>query len=174
MVSDVHVERDANGNIDGEKSYILYMDQGATPYNTEVTENADGSKNFVYHTDVLQEDGTPVYVQGGIDIKVSFETLFDKHYIPFTFKEFTGEAKYTKAIMRTNDLLYPVVDEERIKDVVMTANYPISDAFISVTSPEGEVLYKDVYRYRTHHKYTAPLKDILKIDELKAFENGNA
>lgn len=173
MVSDVHVERDANGNIDGEKSYILYMDQGATPYNTEVTENADGSKNFVYHTDVLQEDGTPVYVQGGIDIKVSFEKLFDKHYIPFTFKEFTGEAKYTKAIMRTNDLLYPVVDEERIKDVVMTANYPISDAFIEIRDIKGNVLYKDVYHFIDHITYTAALKDIVKTDEIKPFVNAS-
>ncbi|MBR7165294.1 MAG: hypothetical protein IKD18_03350 [Clostridia bacterium] len=158
MVSDVHVVRDENGEINGEESYILYMDQVATPYNTDVQVN---------------EDGTPVYVQGGVDIKVDFKTLFEKHYIPFTFKEFTGEAKYQKAIMRTNDLLYKTCRAEDLKNVVMTANYPISDAFITVKDVDGNIIYKDVYRYPTHHKYKAVFKEILKIDELKQFENGS-
>ncbi|MBR3836606.1 MAG: hypothetical protein IKJ74_00530 [Clostridia bacterium] len=173
MVSDVHVVRDENGEINGEESYILYMDQVATPYQTDVQVNEDGTKSYTYHTDVLQEDGTPVYVQGGVDIKVDFKTLFEKHYIPFTFKEFTGEAKYQKAIMRTNDLLYKTCRAEDLKKVVMTANYPISDAFITVKDVDGNIIYSDVYRYPTHHKYKAVFKEILKIDELKQFENGS-
>ncbi|MBR2616343.1 MAG: hypothetical protein IKC69_06675 [Clostridia bacterium] len=172
MVSDVHVERDECGNVDGQKSYILYMDQVATPYGTEVIEKENGEKERIYHTDIYQEDGTPVYVQGGVDVKVDFETLFNKHYIPFTFKELIGEAKYQKPILRTNNILRTSFCADELKDIVLTANYPISDAFITVTTPEGKVLYRDVYRYRTHHKYTAPLKTILKLDELRQFENG--
>ncbi|MBR2616435.1 MAG: hypothetical protein IKC69_07140 [Clostridia bacterium] len=173
MVSDVHVVRTESGEIDGEESYILYMDQVATPYGTEVKEAEDGTKSYTYHTDLLQADGTPVYVQGGVDIKVNFKTLFEKHYIPFTFKEFTGEAKYQKAIMRTNNLLYKTCRAEDLKKVVMTANYPISDAFITVKDVDGNILYKDVYRYTSHHRYDAVFEEILKIDELKQFENGS-
>ena len=79
MVSDVHVERDENGAIDGEKSYILYMDQVATPYNTDVVTAEDGTKTFTYHTDVYQSDGTPVYVQGGVDVKCDLSLFAWQH-----------------------------------------------------------------------------------------------
>ena len=156
MVSHVHVERSEKGEIDGEKSYILYMAQTDTPCDTCV----------------LQEDGTPVSVQGGIDVKADFKTLFEKSYLPFTFKEFLGEAKWAKPVVRTNGILCPVFDTEKLKEIVLTANYPISDAFIEVRTREGELLYKDVYRCMDHTTYTLALKDILKLDDLKPFVTG--
>ena len=156
MVSHVQVERGDAGEIDGEKSYILYMDQAADPSDTRI----------------LQEDGTPVSVQGGIDVKVDFKTLFDGHYLPFTFKEFLGEAKWAKPVVRTNGILCPVFDTEKLKEIELTANYPISDAFIEVKTREGELLYKDVYRCADHLTYTLALRDILKLSELEPFVTG--
>ncbi len=180
MVSQVHVERDENGEIDGEKSYILYMDQVATPYQTEVKEKENGEKEYLYHTDTLQADGTPVYVQGGIDIKVDFKTLFEKHYIPFTFKEFTGEASYAKPVIRMKEIatgeniLRTIFTTEHLKEIEIQANYPFSDIFITVTDRDGTLLYEDVYRCPTHHKYALALKDILKLEDLKLFQNGRS
>lgn len=72
MVVSVHVVTNGDGSINAKESYITILDQGSS------------------FEDVVDPDGTKVKVQGGVDEKETFEFLYNKGYIPFTFGEFIG------------------------------------------------------------------------------------
>ncbi|MBR2635331.1 MAG: hypothetical protein IKD31_07110 [Clostridia bacterium] len=142
MVSDVFVSRDAEGAVNGAESYVLWCAQGANS------------------------------AECGIDQKKSFDSLFEENYLPFTFAEFCGKAALKKSIMRTNNILRTCCNTEEMKEIVLTASYPISDAFVRVVANTGEVLYSDSYHYENRFSYTAELAKIVKAEEVKAFSNG--
>ena len=148
MVSDVHVVRDENGAINGEESYILYMDQGATL------------------KDYVTEDGTTVQLQGKIDEKATFTELFSKSYITFTFGEFIGTDPVEKAQVTTN-----LPAEATLQDAincVITANYPMAYTHITLTDASGKTVYDQKAHSDTINVYALFFGKILPISELRS------
>ncbi|MBR2616378.1 MAG: hypothetical protein IKC69_06850 [Clostridia bacterium] len=125
------VVRNADGTIDGKKSFTTYCDQ------VKYTDEA--------HHKRTQEDGTEYRVQGGVDVQISFEELYRTYYIPFTFKEFLGTDPVEKAEV-TLSVPEGVVSIRELAKAKLEANYAISDVFLNILSPEGDVLYSRVRR----------------------------
>ena len=122
MVSDYPVVvRNADGTINGEESYVLYMDQ------------ASGWKKYT------ADDGTTVQLQGNIHKKTSFAMLFKQYYIPFTFGEFIG-TEPVEAAEVTLELPDRVTPSDLATSVIKT-NYPISYVKVTVTDRKGKEAY---------------------------------
>ena len=121
------VVRNADGTINGKESYLCYCDQ--VLYVTEL------------HHRRTQSDGTVYNAQGGVDVKISFADLYKTYYIPFTFKEFHGLDPVEDG-SATLGLTGASVTTDDLKKATLTANYAISDVFITVTSPTGEQLFR--------------------------------
>ena len=120
---DAHVEYDANGNIDPNKSYITMIDQGQTWY------------------EAATEDGQVYQYKGNVDKQMTFTKLFDGNYMPFTFAEFLGtdpiedtvcKISHTGETMKVSDLW----------NTTITCNYGISDIYALVRDAKGNEVYK--------------------------------
>lgn len=116
------VVRDANGKIDGEKSFVTYLDQGSS------------------FADVTLPDGTPARVQGGVDVKVSFANLYSTGYLPFTVAELIGKNPVEKATW-TFSTDAPTITMEELKAQKLTSNYAISDVKMIIKDKNGTELY---------------------------------
>ena len=115
------VVRNADGSINGDESYLLYMDQGS------------GLKDYT------AADGTTVRLQGKVDFKATFSELFSKSYIAFTFAEFLGTdpvepGELTLALPKT------VTPGEMIAGE-LCSNYPISYFNVTLTDDSGNITY---------------------------------
>ncbi len=147
------VVRNADGTINGEESYLLYMDQGSKL------------------KDYTAADGSTVQLQGKIDEKATFAELFKSSYITFTFGELTGADPVEKAEVTAN-----LPPEATVKDAVncaITANYPIAYVQITLTDTTG----KPVYEKKTHSSnmnvYEMFFARSVSISEIEALlENG--
>lgn len=123
MVSSVPtVSRKPNGEIDGERSFLLYCDQVCY--------------ESAWHHVRFTEAGDLWRIHGGLDVKVSFASLFQGGYIPFTFKEFLGTAPVQKARIATG-IETDEVSVEELKKKVFSANYPLSDLFFEGKGNKG-------------------------------------
>ena len=69
MIVSSHPVYKSDGTIDGDNSYVIYLDQGSSMES------------------VRQPDGSIVSVQGGIDVKETYAKLFRSAYVPFTFAD---------------------------------------------------------------------------------------
>lgn len=126
--TDAHVEYIPGTTlIDGNKSYITIIDQ---------------AQSWVSYTTGA---GVSYQVKSNVDAKVTFRKLYSAHYLPFTFKEFTGADKvestdvkfsYAGASAKLSDLYKATV----------TCNYAVSDAYIIVTDASGKEVYKHAVR----------------------------
>ena len=127
MVSEkAHVEYLEDGSIDGEKSYVLFMEQVSSWKNKEY-------------------NGQSFPQQGNVDEKYTFNKLFKSSYLPFTIKELIGEDPVEKSVV-TLDYAEPTATPEALKGAKITSNYEISDITICVTDPDG----KEAYKYITN------------------------
>ena len=125
------VIRNEDGAVDGAKSYLTYCEQGL--YTTAANRLR------------VQKDGTEYRVQGGVDVKITFDELFNSYYLPFTFAEFLGTdpveegeiyaANGTDAVLDPQGLTLTDLDS-----AFFYGNYSISDAFTTVTDAEGNLL----------------------------------
>lgn len=127
MCSDVQVVRDAAGKIDGEKSYILYIDQTA------------GWK------DDKQTNGDPYLRQGNVDAKMTFQKLFNTSYIPFSLPELMGLDPVEKSETTFSFTEGNTISIDQLKASGVSSNYAISDAYVMILDADGkEVDYKAV------------------------------
>ena len=115
-----------DGSIDGEKSYILFMEQVSSWKN----------KDF---------NGQSFPQQGNVDEKYTFNKLFKSSYLPFTIKELIGADPVEKSVV-TLDYTEPTATPENLKAAKITSNYEISDITIRVFDPDG----KEAYKYITN------------------------
>ena len=112
-----------NGAIDPAKSYILISEQGQ-----------------VWH-EYTNEAGDVAQMKNSVDRKMTFMELYDNSYIPFTFAEFLG----TKGIDETQcsiDLTGDSVGSSKLFKAKVTANYGISDIYVSLKNAEGKEVYR--------------------------------
>jgi hypothetical protein len=121
MVTEVHVEYN-QGKIDGNKSYIIYIDQAAN------------------YTKQSFEDGSTATIFGSLDQKISFQKLYTSGYLPFTYAEFLGTDPVEKATV-SSTIPQGIPTLKEIADASITSNYAISDLELTLTNTKGEVVY---------------------------------
>ena len=125
MVSSVHVEKNDDGTVSGEKSYVTFIDQATNWW--------DGTL----------ANGNTYRVQGGVDKKYTFEKLFKTSYIPYTFAEFLGTDPVEPG-SATLDTDKTELTLQELIDSTLTANYMISDVFVDFIAEDGTVLFSGV------------------------------
>lgn len=126
MIVSVHVEYNA-GKIDGEKSYVTYLDQGSS-WN-EITDGKEQS---------FTDGGNIVYYQGGIDEKQNFNDLYKKGYVPFTYGELLGTDPIEPATAKLS------VESNKLSDLqqaTVTSNYNLATLSITIYDANGNEVY---------------------------------
>ena len=136
-----HVKRDANGNIDGNNSYIYIIDQSQT------------------WADFTNQYGDNYQAKDCVDTKKTFQELYTECYFPFTFKEFLDEKdaryadilkEYSKDPIEATTASFSYTGSDITKSQLfsgkVTANYGISDVYAIVTNGNGEEVYRHVAR----------------------------
>ena len=114
-----------DGSIDGANSFITIMEQTSTL------------------TKTTREDGETVYVEGGIDKRVSFSQMFKSSYIPFTFAEFLGTDLVEDAeFFLTHKSGEEITSLAQLRDSELTANYPISSVTVVSVDENGNETYR--------------------------------
>ncbi|MBR2309135.1 MAG: hypothetical protein IKA47_01195 [Oscillospiraceae bacterium] len=116
------VVRNADGTIDGQKSFL------------HITEQAQTWQNH------LNEDGFVYQMKPSVDDKRTFNQLLAGGYLPFTFAEFQG----THPIEDTWCKLSVEGDAITARDLFkshITSNYGIYDAYATVTDDAGKEVY---------------------------------
>ena len=125
------VVRNEDGTINGQESYLLYMDQGGTWRQRNV-------------------GGDVVRVQGGLDDKVTFAQLYEDHYLAFTFKEFHGLDPVEKSVTTSTLDGLKTVTPEALAEATVSCNYAISHVTVSVTHGEEEVYRGNAFSPRVN------------------------
>ena len=114
-----------DGSIDGENSFLTILEQTSTPKKT------------------TREDGETVWVEGGIDKRISFEKMFKSSYLPFTFAEFHGEDPVEPLEFHlTHKNGEEITSLAQMRDAKLTANYPISSVHIIARDADGKTTYE--------------------------------
>lgn len=129
--SDAHVEYKSNGEIDGDKSYITIIDQ---------------AQNWESQT----SGGKTYQIKSSVDAKVTFAKLYSSHYVPFTFKEFTG-ADPVEATTYSFSHTDSTITKKQLFSATAKSNYGITDAYIIVTDAGGKQVYKHAVRNTTSY-----------------------
>lgn len=113
-----------DGTIDGENSFLTVLEQTSSPKKT------------------TREDGETVYVEGGIDNRLSFKRMFNASYLPFTFAEFHGKDPVQPLEFHLTDKNGGEIKTlSHLRDSTLTANYPISSVKVRATDKEGNETY---------------------------------
>ena len=150
--SDAVVVRNSDGTINGDKSYVMVIDQAAT----WKTLSNDAGDTFQH--------------KNNVNVKFTFTKLFNSSYIPFTFKEFTGEATiqdtkvslvktngsaYVDGTIRESDRAYitsQTTDTLAWSDLFsarVKSNYGIVDVYVTLYNTSGEQFYRHAVRTGT-------------------------
>ncbi|MBR6558552.1 MAG: hypothetical protein IKT70_06020 [Clostridia bacterium] len=149
MVSSLPVVvRNTDGTINGQESYLYYIDQGTD------------------YTDYYPVDGVKTLLQADIDVKITFEEMLLSGYIPFTFAEFLGTDPVEAGSCKFNVKNETVTSEELLAGKI-TANYVISDVTISIYEPDGTLVICEMDLPNKIGKKTykmSELTDIAKLD----------
>ena len=128
MISkDAHVERDEEGKIIPGESYVFVIDQ--TP--TEM--------------DGVNQAGDKYIYEKNVDSKWDFVTLFKGNYVPFTYKEWTGEDPIEKVEAKVNHT-GDTITYDQIYKLKMTSNYGISDFYVEIRNANGVEVWKSACR----------------------------
>ena len=149
--SDAVVVRNSDGTINGDKSYVMVIDQAAT----WKTLSNDAGDTFTH--------------KNNVNVKWTFTKLFNSSYIPFTFKEFTGEASvedttvsltkgettYITGTIRESDRKYiasATTETLAWNDIFSSrvrSNYGIVDVYVTIYNAEGQQIYRHAVRTGT-------------------------
>lgn len=113
------VVRNADGTIDGEKSFLVLMEQsmGFRP---------------------VEEDGQTVYYFGSTDKVKTFNQLWKEQFIPYTLKIFTGEESYTPAVVSVEEVENGEVKNfDDLKKCFLKANYKMVSLVSVIRDEQG-------------------------------------
>ena len=156
MVSqDPVVVRLPNGKIDPNASYLHVHEQGA-----------GGTKNDTYNYE--QSNGVTMRPLGTIDNKFTFKQLVDKGYIPFTLKEFIGEAtvKAGEAWLGKENYKMENGQEMTVSELFsksLCTNYTLCTVQIQVKAPDGTQLVC----YNPHVNTSPTTKSVALVEALR-------
>ena len=166
MVSqDPVVVRLPDGKIDPNASYLHVHEQGT---------GGTKSDNYNY----TQENGVAIRPLGTIDNKFTFKQLVDKGYIPFTLKEFIGEAtvkageawvgKETSKIENGTEMTV----EELFSKSICT-NYTLCTVQVQVKAPDGtQLVCYNPHINTSPTTKTASLSEALRLERLEPYADG--
>lgn len=124
MIVSNHVVRDDDGGIDGEKSYVVILDQSST---------CEKAQTSYYNAQL----GKTVYLCEELDKKWTYDYLFEKGYLPVTCAELIDESALAKETV-TDSLSTPNVSNMFTGTV--RANYRISSVTVTITDSKGKVV----------------------------------
>lgn len=142
------VVRNSDGTINGEESYVLFMDQGS------------GLKDYT------AADGTVVQLQGKVDTKATFAELFSKSYVPFTFGEFVGSDP-----VEPGQVTLALPESATVSDLIggnIVSNYPIACVQVTMKDTKGAVTYTLRQHSGGIEKYEMLLGKLLSLSEVKS------
>ena len=127
ITCDAQVERKADGTIDGEKSWLTITDQAQT------------------WVEATNDKGDAYEHKNGVNEKRTFNQLKKGYYVPFTYKEFTGEDPFEATECKFSYTGENIKVSSLWKSSV-TSNYGISDVYIMVYDSQGNEVYKHAVR----------------------------
>ena len=155
MVVSVNVVRSSDGSINGLQSTLTYMDQWAI------------------YTDAMQSNGVPYEVEGGVDVVMTFQDVFEDGYLPFTFAELNKQDPVEKAEVSVS-VSGDTVKLNDLSRAQIQCNYIMSDITVSVTNAEGkEVYHKDTIISHMLMPKTTLLNTAVSVKELDSYADGN-
>lgn len=129
--SEAHVVRNSDGTINPDRSSITFLDQVSS------------------WTVDAQSNGKVIRIQGGVDVTVSFRSLYNAGYLPFRLPEFAGTDEVEKASV-SSSLSGSSVAVSVLSGATVSANYPLSDITLTVKDSSGKAVYR----------YTNPINDL--------------
>ena len=156
MVSqDPVVVRGADGKIDPEASYLYVHEQGA-----------GGTKSDKYNYN--QPNGVAMRPLGTIDNKYTFKQLIEKGYVPFTLKEFIGEATVKPGeawVGKENEKLENGTEmtAQELFGKQLCTNYTLCTIQVQVKAPDGTMLV----RYNPHVNTSPTTKSVSLTSALR-------
>lgn len=120
-----HVEYtdEAKTVIDPEKSYVIVVDQGQSW--------AEGTN----------EGGDKYQYQNRVNAKITFKTLYDNAYMPFTYAEWTGDDPIEKTETTFSHTGETITTADIFKGTVKS-NYGISDIYAYIYDAKGNEVCK--------------------------------
>lgn len=160
MAVSVNVVRDADGEIDGQASYAVILEQTST---------LERDQKSVYNAQV----GAQVYLLEELDKKWTFDELFKKGYLPITCKELVENTATAKASV-SDSISGPSLDN--LFSGTLTGTHKISHVTITITDSSGKTLQQatcfnkqqkkntfDINRFDTDTKSVKGTIDISKL-----------
>lgn len=113
--------------IDPDRSYVLILDQH------QGWEEMTNDKGDTFRAKI------------NVDGKFTFQQLYSKGYLPFTYAEFTGakpieETKYEFSLTASEITL------DELFTGTVTSNFGISDIYVTIRNDKGEDLYRHITR----------------------------
>ncbi len=130
MCSGVEVVKNADGTIDPEKSYILYIDQTSG------------------WTEDKQTNGDSYSRQGNVDRKMTFSRLFSATYLPFALPELLGLDPVEPSQVTFSFTEGNTITIDQLKSASVQSNYAISDTYIIILDKDGKQVEYKVVRAR--------------------------
>lgn len=147
------VVKNADGTINGEKSYITVIDQDTG------------------WVEKKQSDGSPFMVQGSVDDKITFAKLFKGSYVPFTFPELLGTDPVEEVACSTS-IKGDTVSRNDLPKVKVTSNYYISDVHLYVYDEAGNEVTHKASRVSSAGRTEHTLGAAIGVSSLKKFADG--
>ena len=123
IASDAEVKRDENGVIIPTQSYVTVLDQ--------TTEWLEGVNEF----------GETYTYEANVDAKWSFMKLFEGNYLPYSYKEFTGEDPIEDTVITYSHTGDTITKEQLFKSYV-ECNYGLVDIYAEFYDAQGNEVYK--------------------------------
>ena len=157
------VVRRPGGTIDPEQSYMLILEQEAVGTRSD-------------KRDVMQDNGIILRQLGTVGEKWSFTSLLNDGYIPFTFKEFTGDDPIEPGEAFLGDKTGKKVEPQSVKEafgLTLYGNYALCTVDIVVKNPAGEVLVSyDPDFVTLPVTYDVTLQGVLDEERVAPYANG--
>ena len=144
--------------------HVVMIGDQIDPINSYITIGEQGQSWEAY----TNEAGDTAQIKNSVDKKMSFMDLFDKHYIPFTYAEFLGTDKVDTTECTIN-LSGDSVDAMQLFNAKVTANYGISDIYVSLKNADG----KEVYRQATRASFAGEMTLNINRNGTNTFFWGN-
>ena len=136
MVVSTHVVKDKAGNIDGDESYVITLEQSKYPFQKE---------EHAYD----EQLGAEVYAISTLDEKHTFNDLFSGGYLPITCKELINPAPLAE--VKVNDS-----NRNTSMDVFMNgyvdSNYHIDTLTVTITDKDGNIVQQAALRAPRYDK----------------------
>ena len=144
------VVRNADGSINGKKSYICITEQ---------------SQQW---TKGLTEGGQEYLTKPSVDDKRTFAKLYEEGCLPFTFPEFLGKHPIEDTLC-TVDLQGDTVTAKELFNAHIKSNYGILDAYAIITDDGGKEVCKHAVRCLQMHCLELPF--IKRVKDPKGYNN---